>query len=273
MNKPENSPLPHWVEGELRLVGALDSRMISLLAAIADSGSLNQAAKQVGLSYKGAWQMIERANNLAPKALIVTATGGSKGGGTRLTSAGLALVRLFEQLTAQHQAFIEQLNQSLAADVDMQLLLKRLTIKTSATNQLFGVITAIEMGAVSAEVVVTLKGGEAIVVSLAITELESLALAVGSDVVLLLNDVEIILASDFDHWSLSARNCLGGTIIRIQQDGKDALVVMALANGDTLSATLSLSSADALALKCGDLAYLVFKGNAVMVGAQTPAQR
>jgi molybdate transport system regulatory protein len=39
-----------WVEGEPRLVGALDSRMIGLLRAIAQSGSINQATKQTGLS-------------------------------------------------------------------------------------------------------------------------------------------------------------------------------------------------------------------------------
>ena len=58
-----------WVDGELRLVG-LDSRMIGLLRAIDQSGSINQAAKQMGLSYKGAWQIIERANNGAPKTLV-----------------------------------------------------------------------------------------------------------------------------------------------------------------------------------------------------------
>jgi len=68
--KPNNSVTTSWVDGELRLVGALDSRMIGLLRAIEQSGSINQAAKQTGLSYKGAWQMIERANNLAPKVLI-----------------------------------------------------------------------------------------------------------------------------------------------------------------------------------------------------------
>ena len=91
--KLNKSITPTWVEGELRLVGALNSRMIGLLRAIDQSGSINQAAKQTGLSYKGAWQMIERANNLAPKVLITTATGGSKGGGTCLTAAGQSLLQ------------------------------------------------------------------------------------------------------------------------------------------------------------------------------------
>ena len=60
--KTNDSITTAWVEGEFRLAGALDSRMICLLSAIDQSGSINQADKQVGLSYKDAWQMIERAN-------------------------------------------------------------------------------------------------------------------------------------------------------------------------------------------------------------------
>src|SRR5512137_1966903 len=120
-----------WVDGELRLAG-LDSRMIGLLRSIDQSGSINQAAKQTGLSYKGAWQMIERANNLAPKVLITTATGGSKGGGTCLTAAGKSLLQLFTRLEHQHRQFLQELNQSLADDPDIQMLLKRQVIKTTA---------------------------------------------------------------------------------------------------------------------------------------------
>ena len=94
--------IPRWVEGELRLVGSLDGRLMELLKAIENCGSINQAAKNVGLSYKGAWQMIERANNLAPKVLISTATGGAKGGGTCLTSAGQALLQLFMRINERN---------------------------------------------------------------------------------------------------------------------------------------------------------------------------
>ena len=69
-----NDISPLWVTGDLQLAGILDSRIIELLKAIGQSGSLNQAAKQVGLSYKGAWQIIERANNSSPKTLAVSYT-------------------------------------------------------------------------------------------------------------------------------------------------------------------------------------------------------
>jgi molybdate transport system regulatory protein len=265
--KPNDSITPTWVEGELRLVGTLDSRMIGLLKAIDQNGSINQAAKQTGLSYKGAWQMIERANNLAPKVLITTATGGSKGGGTCLTAAGQSLLQLFTRLELQHRQFLLQLNQSLADDPDMQMLLKRQVIKTTATNQLFGTITAIQTGAVNAEVLVELKGGEQIVASLALTELKQLELNIGGDVLLLINDPEIIVITDLGNYPLSARNCLRGTVIRVQYDGVDSEVVIQLPNGDSLVATISQVSALALELSPGISAYAVFKSNAVLLGA------
>ncbi len=268
---PNNNVTTNWVEGELRLAGSLDNRMIGLLRAIDQSGSINQAAKQTGLSYKGAWQMIERSNNLAPKVLITTATGGSKGGGTCLTAAGQSLLRLFTRLEQEHRQFLQQLNQRLADDPDMQMLLKRMVIKTSATNQLFGTINAIQTGAVNGEVSVELKGGEQIVASLALTELQQLELSIGGDAVMLINDPEIIVFTDLGDSPLSARNCLCGTVIRVQYDGVDSEIVINLPSGDSLVATISQVSALALGLNPGMSAYAAFKSNAVILGTLSHA--
>ena len=271
MSKKSNeSENPSWVEGELRLAGSLDSRMIGLLRAIDQSGSINQAAKQMGLSYKGAWQMIERANNLAPKVLISTATGGSKGGGTGLTSAGRSLLLLFARLEQQHSEFLQQINRDLANDPDIQLLLKRLVINTSATNQLFGTITDIQTSVVNAEVSVALKGGEWVVASLTLSELKQLNLSIDSDVLLLISAVEIIAATNLIERVLSARNCLQGKVIRVQYDGVDSEVVIQLSGGESLVATVTQASAEALGLSFGTTAYAIFKSNAVMLGALSP---
>ena len=256
-----------WVQGEIRLAGALDSRMISLLRAIDQNGSINQAAKQMGLSYKGAWQMIERANNFSPKVLITTATGGSKGGGTCLTTAGRALLQLFTRLEEQHSQFLRELNQGLEADSDVLLLLKPIIIKTSATNQLFGTIAAIRSGAVNAEVAVELKGGEKIVVSLTLAELDSLELEIGGDVLMLINAPEISVFTDLDGCRLSARNRLRGTVIRVQQDGVDTEVVIRLPGDDSIVAMVTQVSADALDLQPGIPVDAVFKSNAVILAA------
>lgn len=254
-----------WVNGELRLAG-LDGRMIALLRAIDQSGSINQAAKEVGLSYKGAWQIIERANNGSPKTLVSTATGGSKGGGTCLTEAGRALLVLFTNLEQQHRQFLEQLNRNLADDPDTVLLLQRLVVKTSARNQIFGSIAEIRPGAVNAEVVVKLKGGEQVVVNITQTSLSNLGLQAGADAVLLINSADITLSTDSDPNRYAARNRLSGTVIRIQQDEVNAEVIALLPGGETLAALITSESAQSLALVPGMKVWAIFNSNAPVLG-------
>ncbi len=245
--------------------------MIGLLRAIDQSGSLNQAAKQVGLSYKGAWQIIERANNGAPKTLVSTATGGNKGGGTCLTEAGRSLLALFTRLEQQHRQFLDQLNRGLADDPDTVLLLQRLVVKTSASNQIFGSITAIQAGAVNAEIIVELKGGEQIITSITQTSLSELGLEVGADAVLLINSADITLAIDFDPARFSARNCLSGSVIRVQQDEVNAEVIVLLPGGETLVAMITQQSAQSLALVPGMPVWAMFKTNAPVLGVMSPS--
>ncbi|MGR9015089.1 MAG: TOBE domain-containing protein [Gammaproteobacteria bacterium] len=264
---------PTWIKGELRLADMLDTRMIGLLRAIDQSGSINQAAKQTGLSYKGAWQIIERANNRAPKTLVTTATGGSKGGGTCLTEAGRSLLALFTRLEQQHQQFLEQLNRSLADDPDTVLLLQRLVVKTSAGNQLFGSITAIQAGAVNAEVSVKLKGGEQVIVSIGQTSLNDLELNVGMDAILLINSAEITLVIDLGSNHFSARNCLSGNVIRIQQSEVNAEVIILLAGGETLIAMITKQSLQSLALMPGMPVSAMFKTNAPILGVENRVNR
>lgn len=258
-----------WVDGELRLVG-LDSRMIGLLRAIDQSGSINQAAKQMGLSYKGAWQIIERANNGAPKTLVSTATGGSKGGGTCLTEAGRSLLALFTRLEQQHRQFLDQLNRSLTDDPDTVLLLQRLVVKTSARNQIFGCITAIQAGAVNAEVSVKLKGGEQVISSVTLTSLNDLGLQVGADAVLLVNSADITLTVDSDSNRFSARNRLSCSVIRVQQDEVNAEVIVLLPGGETLVAMVTPQSVRSLALMPGMPVWAMFKSNAPVLGVMSP---
>lgn len=258
-----------WVDGELRLVG-LDSRMIGLLRAIDQSGSINQAAKQTGLSYKGAWQIIERANNGAPKTLVSTATGGSKGGGTCLTEAGRSLLALFTDLEQQHRQFLEQLNRSLTDDPDTVLLLQRLVVKTSARNQIFGSIIAIQAGAVNAEIIVKLKGGEQVITTVTLTSLSDLGLEIGADAVLLVNSADITLVIDSGFNRFSARNRLSGSVIRVQQDEVNAEVIVLLPGGETLVAMITLQSAQSLSLVPGMSIWAMFKTNAPILGVMPP---
>ena len=64
----------------------LADKRIDILRRIGDVGSISEAARRAGVSYKAAWQAIETLNNLAGAPLVEKVVGGNKGGGTRLTA-------------------------------------------------------------------------------------------------------------------------------------------------------------------------------------------
>lgn len=253
------------IAGELRLVSGLDARMLALLDAIDQTGSLNKAAKQVGLSYKGAWQIIERANNASPRVLITTAIGGSKGGGSLLTPAGKRLLEAFHNLQQQHQAFIRQLNASLLTDPELCFLLKPLAIKTSAGNQLFAQIEHVEVGAVSVELGLRLKSGVMIVANMDKTVFAKLEPKQGEGLLVLVPAFEIGLFRLDSLHSLSARNILPANVIRIDQDGVVAEISLSLGGGDSLFASVTASAVETMDLQVGQQLYAVFKSNAVIL--------
>jgi molybdate transport system regulatory protein len=111
---------------------------IDLLEAIADTGSITAAAKIAGVSYKTAWDRLERINNLSEQPLIERSVGGSKGGGSTLTSYGKKMLNGFKQLQKQHNQFLEQLNQQLNSLDDVSKFMKSALLQTSARNQFLG---------------------------------------------------------------------------------------------------------------------------------------
>ena len=99
-----------WIEGSRG--GFLGIGKVSLLEAIAEKGSISQAAKAIGMSYKRAWQLVEDMNALADTPLVITETGGAHGGGTRLTERGLCAVANYRRLEIEFEKFIQNSSES-----------------------------------------------------------------------------------------------------------------------------------------------------------------
>ncbi len=59
-----------------------------LLDAIARSGSISAAAREMGMSYRRAWNLVEVMNRSFRNPLVETLTGGSGGGGAQVTELG-----------------------------------------------------------------------------------------------------------------------------------------------------------------------------------------
>lgn len=69
-----------------------------LLAHVRDCGSISEAARRMGMSYRRAWTLLEAVTVLAGAPVIATERGGARGGGARLTDRGEALLAAYESL-------------------------------------------------------------------------------------------------------------------------------------------------------------------------------
>lgn len=76
-----------------------DKRM-DILRLIGTTGSISEAARQAGVSYKAAWQAVHTLTNLAGVSLVDRAVGGAGGGGAQLTTAGAQLLDAARQMDA-----------------------------------------------------------------------------------------------------------------------------------------------------------------------------
>ena len=71
---------------------------IDLLEAIRDSGSLSQAARDLGMSYRRAWLLINSFKAAFREPVTLATTGGKGGGGVALTKFGEELVECYRAL-------------------------------------------------------------------------------------------------------------------------------------------------------------------------------
>ena len=79
-----------------------------LLELIGKEGSIAKAAKQMGMSYKKAWDIIDDLNTRGQKAFVVSRKGGDKGGGAELTELAKKVILRYRKLTDKMNSIIEK---------------------------------------------------------------------------------------------------------------------------------------------------------------------
>lgn len=235
---------------------------IELLARIAETGSISQAAKAMGMGYKSAWDAVDAMNNIAGEQLVARSVGGRGGGGTRLTAAGEQLVATFRRYEAEHARFLQRLGDA-QPYVEM---MERLTMRTSARNQFFGRVSAIHTGAVNDEIELELAGGDRLTAVITRESTQLLALQVGSEAFALVKASWVILAAAEGAPRTSARNTLRGEVERIERGAVNSEVILRLPGGVSLVAIITNASVDGLGLKPGGEALALIKASHVIVG-------
>lgn len=121
---------------------SVDKR-IEILRCIDETGSISEAARHCGVSYKAAWQAVETLTNLAGVALLNKAVGGTGGGGARLTDEGRQVLQVSQQFAVLKRQLIHQLDQGgVSAGVAQGVLSS--SLRTSMRNQIPCVVRSLK---------------------------------------------------------------------------------------------------------------------------------
>ena len=89
---------------------ALGPGKADLLEAIAATGSISAAGRQLKMSYRRAWLLVEELNGSFQSALVAADKGGAHGGGARLTELGARVLKHFRSMERKtHKAIAADL--------------------------------------------------------------------------------------------------------------------------------------------------------------------
>ena len=89
-----------------------------LLDAIAAAGSISGAGRALGMSYRRCWELVSTMNGQFVEPLVLSAKGGSNGGGAELSPLGNAVLK-------RYRAMERRAKKAIASDVEhMRSLLR-----------------------------------------------------------------------------------------------------------------------------------------------------
>jgi molybdate transport system regulatory protein len=94
-----------WIEGDgQRFFGP---GPVELLELIEKTGSISKGAKAMGLSYKKAWEIVNRINGLTAMPFVVTSIGGEDGGGSTISVEAKEMITWYRGLRERFRLFLE----------------------------------------------------------------------------------------------------------------------------------------------------------------------
>lgn len=240
---------------------------IALLERLGELGSIAAAAKAEGISYKTAWETIESLNNLSEAPVVERSTGGVGGGGTRLTDHGRKVIALLRDMDSEFNDFLKAMGggrRRFDRFYRYFQLMRRWNMKTSARNQFLGKVRKLTKGAVNAEVILDIGGGDTLAAIITNESADNLALAVGVDAYALIKAPWVIVTTD-DGMKTSARNRLCGVISRCVEGAVNGEVVIDLPGGKSVAAIVTNESMQSLGLKVGVRACALIKASHIIL--------
>lgn len=206
-------------------------RRLDVLRRIASGDSISQAAREVGVSYKAAWQAIETLSRASGQALVTRTVGGAGGGGAVITAAGERLLHLADALASARAAVLLRFEGGATIAAGMQW-------RTSMRNQLHCQVLALQPAAPEDPAVwvqCETRGGIALSASVTRESADLLGLAPGRIVQLLCKATAVQVGAAHRGARRSAvadTARLNGTVERVIPGRERDEVVLALPGGD-----------------------------------------
>ena len=246
--------------GLTQQLGSIVDKRLDILRRIQGTGSISEAARTAGVSYKAAWQAIETLSNLAGSPLVEKNVGGVKGGGTRLTPVGLQVVKLATRLAAARAAVLADFE---AEHVPELANLSASTLRTSMRNHLPAVVNKVEHGPARVRVYLKIDDENTVRATLTQESAQLMGLTQGMKVLALSKATAVEVAA---HIPVSAGyNLLRGTIVRMSRAEKGGEVTLRLAGGLSLVGFSRRNHG----LKVGDTAEANLSAQSIVIGLFT----
>ncbi len=246
-----------------------NARRIELLRQIDQLGNLTQAAKQVGYSYKGAWDAIDDMTRLSGGTLIERHAGGKGGGSTHLTERGQQVLRNFSLIQAEHARFIARLDalaNGLSNDYAME---NEIAMRTSARNQFAGILVSITPGAVNDELGILVNGSQTLVASITHESCRELQLQVGTKVFALIKASAVVLRLPDDAGVTDVahlKNAFISTVHTVVPGEHQSELAVLLQSGLTMVTTMSNQDINAMGLQTGSVVLATIEPSNVIIG-------
>jgi molybdate transport system regulatory protein len=182
-------------------------KRIDILRRLQDAGSISEAARRAGVSYKAAWQAIDILSNLAGTPLVEKVVGGAGGGGAQLTTAGKELLKASSDLELAKNHLVKKAStQPSPTDSPVSL-----GLRTTMRNQFPCTVSSVVKKTGHVRVALTTKGGTVFHSKITAASAELFELHIGQQVLVLCKATAVQIkktSSDKD------KNVVHGIVVR-----------------------------------------------------------
>lgn len=198
-------------------------KRIDILRRVGQAGSISEAARAAGVSYKAAWQALETLANLAGTPLVEKAVGGSGGGGATITPAGRRVLEAAEEMARARRRILDSFAHGDASGR------AALALRTSMRNQFPCTVGTIGAQTGQVRVQLLLADGSALYARITRESVQLLGLRPGLEVLALCKATAVRVAEHIA--SPPADNLLAGEIVRASRAASGGEATLRLASG------------------------------------------